>query len=212
MARERTRKSAQPARARHDYVGLDRVLHEKARLGILIALLNRKEGVPFLELRTLCELTDGNLVAKLLADQMNGKLPGIVGPGDRLWSYAFVDDVAAAHVSALERGGAGERYILAGANATLSELFAIASKRAGRTLEPRRLPFGLARLVGRALWLWADVTGKMPDLTHEAVDLLEKHWAYRSDKAVRELGYRVRPLEEGIRATVEWLIEEGHAQ
>ena len=158
------------------------------------------------------ELTDGNLVAKLLADQMNGKLPGIVGPGDRLWSYAFVDDVAAAHVSALERGGAGERYILAGANATLSELFAIASKRAGRTLEPRRLPFGLARLVGRALWLWADVTGKMPDLTHEAVDLFEKHWAYRSDKAVRELGYRVRPLEEGIRATVEWLIEEGHAQ
>lgn len=65
MARERTRKSAQPARARHDYVGLDRVLHEKARLGILIALLNRKEGVPFLELRTLCELTDGNLARHL---------------------------------------------------------------------------------------------------------------------------------------------------
>ncbi len=56
------------------------------------------------------------------------------------------------------------------------------------------------------------MTGKMPDLTHEAVDLFEKQWAYRSDKAVRELGYRVRPLEEGIRATVEWLIEEGHAQ
>ena len=158
------------------------------------------------------ELTDGNLVAKLLADQMNGTLPGIVGPGDRLWSYAFVDDVAEAHVAALEQAKMGERYVLGGANATLNEVFAIASKRAGRNLSPRRLPFGLARLVGRAMWIWADITGKMPDLTHQAVGIFEKNWAYRSDKAARELGYRVRPLEEGIRATVDWLIEEGHAQ
>ncbi len=157
------------------------------------------------------ELTDGNLVAKLLADQMNGRLPGIVGPGDRLWSYAFVDDVADAHVAALEQGRRGERYLLAGANATLNEVFAIASKRAGRNLSPRRLPFGVARAIGRAMWIWADITGKMPDLTHQAVGIFEKNWAYRSDKAVRELGYRVRPLEQGIRETIDWLIEEGHA-
>jgi farnesol dehydrogenase len=158
------------------------------------------------------ELTDGNLVAKLLADQMNGRLPGIVGPGDRLWSYAFVDDVAEAHVAALEKAKRGERYLLAGANATLNEVFAIASKRAGRNLSPRRLPFGVARLVGRAMWIWADITGKMPDLTHQAVGIFEKNWAYRSDKAGRDLGYRVRPLDEGIRTTVDWLLEEGHAQ
>jgi farnesol dehydrogenase len=158
------------------------------------------------------ELTDGNLVAKLLADEMNGKLPGIVGPGDRLWSYAFVDDVAEAHVAALERGAKGERYLLAGPNATLNEVFEIASKRAGRNLSPRRLPFGLARMVGRAMWIWADVTGKMPELTHQAVGIFEKNWAYRSDKAVRDLGYRVLPLEDGIRTTVDWLIEEGHAR
>lgn len=157
------------------------------------------------------ELTDGNLVAKLLADQMNGRLPGIVGPGDRLWSYSFVDDVAAAHLKALAPGARGERYLLAGVNATLNEVFAIASKRAGRDLSPRRLPFGLARIVGRAMWIWADITGKMPDLTHQAVGIFEKNWAYRSDKAVRDLGYRVRPLEEGIGATVDWLIAEGHA-
>jgi farnesol dehydrogenase len=158
------------------------------------------------------ELTDGNLVARLLADQMNGKLPGIVGPGDRLWSYSFVDDVAAAHIAALEKAGKGERYLLAGVNATLNEVFAIASKRAGRDLSPRRLPFGVARLVGRAMWIWADITGKMPDLTHQAVGIFEKNWAYRSDKAVRDLGYRVRPLEEGIGLTIDWLIEEGHAR
>ena len=157
------------------------------------------------------ELTDGNIVAKMIADRMNGRLPGIVGPGDRYWSYAFVDDVAHGHVEALERGRKGERYLLAGDNATLTELFAAASRRAGRDLSPRKLPYGLSRLVGRAMWLWADMTGKMPDLTHQAVGIFEHHWAYRSDKAIKDLAYRVRPLGEGIGATVDWLIAEGHA-
>ena len=157
------------------------------------------------------ELTDGNIIAKMLADQMNGRLPGIVGPGDRLWSYSFVEDVARAHVAALERGRRGERYLLAGDNATLTQVFAAASARAGRDLSPRKLPYGLSRLVGRAMWFWADLTGKMPDLTHQAVGIFEKNWAYRSDKAERELGYRVRPLAEGIGQTVDWLVAEGHA-
>src|SRR5690242_873089 len=46
---------------RYAYDGLDRVLHEKARLGILTALVARPEGVPFTELARLCTLTDGNL-------------------------------------------------------------------------------------------------------------------------------------------------------
>jgi len=157
------------------------------------------------------ELTDGNIIAKMLADQMNGRLPGIVGPGDRLWSYSFVEDVARAHVAALDRGHKGERYLLGGDNATLQQVFAAASARAGRDLSPRKLPYGLSRLVGRAMWFWADLTGKMPDLTHQAVGIFEKNWAYRSDKATRELGYRVRPLAEGIGLTVDWLVAEGHA-
>jgi farnesol dehydrogenase len=157
------------------------------------------------------ELTDGNIVAKMISDRMNNRLPGIVGPGDRLWSYAFVDDVAQGHVAALERGKRGERYLLGGENATLTEVFAAASKRAGRDLTPRKLPYGLSRAVGRAMWMWADMTGKPPDLTHQAVGVFENDWAYRSGKAIKELGYRVRPLEEGIGATVDWLIAEGHA-
>jgi DNA-binding MarR family transcriptional regulator len=43
------------------YAGLDRVMHEKARLSILTALLSRPGGVIFPELRDLCRLTDGNL-------------------------------------------------------------------------------------------------------------------------------------------------------
>lgn len=46
---------------RYAYDGLDRVLHEKARLGILTALVARPDGVAFTELARLCTLTDGNL-------------------------------------------------------------------------------------------------------------------------------------------------------
>jgi DNA-binding transcriptional ArsR family regulator len=46
---------------RYAYQGLDRVLHEKARLGIMTSLVTRPEGLLFTELKRLCSLTDGNL-------------------------------------------------------------------------------------------------------------------------------------------------------
>ena len=46
---------------RFAYDGLERVLHEKARLGIMTSLVTRAEGAVFNELKRLCALTDGNL-------------------------------------------------------------------------------------------------------------------------------------------------------
>jgi DNA-binding MarR family transcriptional regulator len=56
---------------RFAYDGLDRTLHEKARLGILTALVTRRDGVSFTDLARLCSLTDGNLSRHLdvLADE-----------------------------------------------------------------------------------------------------------------------------------------------
>jgi DNA-binding MarR family transcriptional regulator len=49
------------ADGRFAYDGLDRTLHEKARLGILTALVTHREGLSFSDLSRLCALTDGNL-------------------------------------------------------------------------------------------------------------------------------------------------------
>lgn len=46
---------------RYAYEGLERVMHEKARLGIMTSLAARPEGLRFSELKELCTLTDGNL-------------------------------------------------------------------------------------------------------------------------------------------------------
>ena len=51
----------EPDAGRYSYEGLDRVLHEKARLGILTALVARTVATAFTELARLCALTDGNL-------------------------------------------------------------------------------------------------------------------------------------------------------
>jgi DNA-binding transcriptional ArsR family regulator len=57
--RKKIDERGQPGRFAYD--GLDRVLHEKARLGIMTSLVTRPEGLLFGELKRLCALTDGNL-------------------------------------------------------------------------------------------------------------------------------------------------------
>jgi DNA-binding HxlR family transcriptional regulator len=56
-------KTSQPKaeRGRFAYEGLDRVIHEKARLGVLTSLVAHPKGLVFADLKRLCGLTDGNL-------------------------------------------------------------------------------------------------------------------------------------------------------
>ena len=54
------------------YDGLDRVMHEKARLGVLTSLVAHPKGLPFADLKQLCGLTDGNLSRHLQVLQEAG--------------------------------------------------------------------------------------------------------------------------------------------
>lgn len=60
------------AAGRYAYEGLDRVIHEKARLGILTSLATHPAGLRFNELKSLCALTDGNLNRHLQPLQESG--------------------------------------------------------------------------------------------------------------------------------------------
>lgn len=155
------------------------------------------------------DMTDGNLVVKMVVDHLKGRFPGIVGPGDRLWSYAHVDDVAEGHALALERGKPGERYFLAGENVSMNSFFATLQDVAGVAPPRRHIPYAAAWGAGYAMYFWAELTGLPPRLTHEVVGVFRQHWAYSSAKAERELGYRPRSLDTGLRQTVEWLRESG---
>ncbi len=141
-------------------------------------------------------MTEGNLVGRMVADHLAGRLPGVVG-ADCVWSYAWVEDVAAGHVAAMERGQPGARYQLGGENAPQMRLFEIVRELTGRRL-PRRLPAPLATFVGAVEELRASMTGRPPLLTAGTVEILTRDWPLDSGQAVQELGYRVTPLRDGI--------------
>ena len=61
-----------PREAPFSYEGLDRVIHEKARLGVLTSLIAHPDGLAFGDLKRLCGLTDGNLSRHLQVLQEAG--------------------------------------------------------------------------------------------------------------------------------------------
>src|SRR5205085_11053106 len=66
--------------------------------------------------------TEGNLVGRLMRDHLARRLPGVVGV-DRLWSFTFVDDVAAAHVAALTKADVAREYAVGGVNAPQGAMY-----------------------------------------------------------------------------------------
>jgi NAD+-dependent farnesol dehydrogenase len=149
--------------------------------------------------------TEGNLVGRLIADHLNRRLPGLIG-SENFWSYAYIDDVAAGHCAALERGVPGARYLLGGENATQTRIFDIVHRLTGRP-RPRRIPFALATALGAAEELRVTMLGGTPLVTRGAVDIFRHDWSLDSSAAVREIGYSMTPLEDGVRRTVASIAE-----
>ena len=154
-------------------------------------------------------LTAGNHVVQLLLQHARGKLPGMLGKGDLRQCFAYVDDVAAGVVQALERGKNGEGYILGGENRTGIDLFDAFEAATGVAPPQRRIPFWAAGLIGKAQRWRAELLNIEPELTDEVVGIYRHEWAYRSDKAVAELDYHVTPFTEAVARTVAWLRESG---
>ena len=139
---------------------------------------------------------DSNLVGRLVREQLTASSPGIVG-GHHLWSFAWLDDVADAHVSALERGGAGE-FMLGGENLPQRRLYEIVRDETGARI-PREVPAWAVRLAASAMVWRARLTGHPPAVTPSTVTIFEHDWPLDSTAAEAELNYRLTPLVEGMR-------------
>ena len=144
--------------------------------------------------------TEGNLVGRLIADHLKRRLPGLVGP-ENPWSYAYIGDVAAGHCAALERGRIGGRSAFGGENAPQRRVFEIVQQITGRR-PPPRIPFPVADLMGAAEELRVTLFGGTPLLTRGAVEIFRHDWSLDSSEAIRDLGYAMTPLQEGVRRTL----------
>lgn len=151
------------------------------------------------------ELTEGNIVVRHLLDLAHGRLPALLGRPERRWNYVFVDDVAGGVVAALERAAPGSRYVLGGENVTSAEFYRLAAELGALKVPALRMPDALGKAAGAAMKAWARLTGGVPKLTPDLVEIYRHDWAYDSSRAHAELDYRPRPLAAGLAETFAWL-------
>ena len=146
-------------------------------------------------------MSEGNLLGRMVADHLAGRLPGLLG-ADRLWSFAWVDEVAAAHVAALEHPSPKFGYQVGGPNLPQVSPFEVLRQLKGTRL-PRRLPLWLGP---PAAWLdetRTRLTGRPPQLTRKTLEIFRHDWTLDSVEAERDLSYRQKDLAEGIREMLE---------
>ncbi len=143
---------------------------------------------------------------QLVLDAACGRMPAYVDTG---LNIAHVDDVAAGHLLAFERGAAGERYILGGENMTLREILGQIAELTGREPPRIRLPYAAVLPVAYVAEAWAKVTGRTGRVTLEGVRMSRKRMFFSSARAVAELGYRWRPPREAFADALRWYRERG---
>ena len=127
---------------------------------------------------------------QLVLDAASGRMPAYVDTG---LNIVHVDDVAAGHLLAFERGRAGERYILGGEDMTLQAILAQIAQLVGRNPPRIRLPYAAVLPVAYLAEALAKVTGRSGRITLEGVRMSRKRMFFSSAKAADELGYRWRP-------------------
>jgi dihydroflavonol-4-reductase len=158
-----------------------------------------------------------------------------VGPGDvkptptgqmivdflrgRMWAYldtglnlVDVEDVAAGHLLAAERGRVGERYILGNENLSLREIFERLGRLSG--IRPPRWKVTPGRILPLARvseWVADHVTGRPPLVAVDAVRMARKRMFFDSAKAVRELAMPQGPVDGALKRAVAWFREQGYA-
>lgn len=138
---------------------------------------------------------------RIIVEAASGRIPAFVDSGLNL---VHVDDVAAGHLAAFDRGVIGERYVLGGQNVSLKRMLAVIAKhvrrRAPRIALPRAPLYPLAVLSEGM----AQITKREPMLTLDSLRMARHSMFFSSAKAERDLGYCARPFEVAIADAIAW--------
>jgi dihydroflavonol-4-reductase len=145
---------------------------------------------------------------RIVVDFLKRKFPAYVETGLNL---VDVRECARGHVTALEKGKSGERYILGGENLTLKQILDKLAKITGLPSPILKLPYIFAYAAGIADEI---VTGRLrgrePRATIDTVRMGAKKMFASSDKAERDLGWKIVPVESALRRAVEWFRVNGY--
>jgi dihydroflavonol-4-reductase len=146
---------------------------------------------------------------RIIVEAATGKIPAFVDTGLNL---VHVDDVARGHVLAFERGRVGERYILGGQDVSLRTMLGDIARLVGRKAPTIALPRGPLFPLAWAAEAVAQVTGREPFLTADALRMAGHHMYFTSRKAEAELGYTARPYAIALADALAWFGAAGMLQ
>jgi dihydroflavonol-4-reductase len=123
-------------------------------------------------------------------------------------TWAHVDDIIEGHMLALEKGEAGEAYIFAGPALTYQQAMQVWESITGVHAPRIWLPGWVAAMLAALSGLLERI-GIRPPFSSEALrEFADVTYFARSDKAMRELGWQARPVEDLFKETLEWFMAQ----
>jgi dihydroflavonol-4-reductase len=143
---------------------------------------------------------------RLIVEAASGKMPAFVDTG---LNIVHVDDVAAGHLLAEERGAVGERYILGGEDLSLGEILRRIALLTGRKPPTVSIPIPAIWPIAIGAEMWAQMSGKEPFVTRDGLRMARKKMFFSSAKAECDLGYRARPAQEALADAVAYFKQAG---
>jgi dihydroflavonol-4-reductase len=147
---------------------------------------------------------------QVIVDFLNRRMPAWVDTG---LNVVDVEDVAKGHVLALERGRAGERYLLGNRNLTFREILSLLEGLSGLKAPAMRIPLWIA--LGTAYVdevVRGRILGRTPGVCTAAVKTAKKIRHFDCSKAVRELGLPQSPIEKACKKAIHWFLENGYVK
>jgi dihydroflavonol-4-reductase len=143
---------------------------------------------------------------RLIVDVVRRRVPGWT-PGYN--NFVDVRDIARGMIAAWHNGRRGERYILAGHDMTYRDVMRAIAAAAGTRPPQLRVPQPVAWLFGK----WGDLverSGREPVVNSTQIRYAyTDKFRFKSDKAARELGYQISPLEPALRDAIAWFRAHG---
>jgi dihydroflavonol-4-reductase len=169
-----------------------------------------RQGLPAVIVNPSTPVGPGDIkptpTGRMIVEAASGRMPAFVDTG---LNIVHVDDVAAGHLLAEERGRVGERYILGGENMTLAEILARIARLVGRKPPRVALPIPALMPIAIAAEGISRFTGKEPFVTADGLRLARKKMFFSSEKAVDELGYAPRSADLALTDAVAWFRRHG---
>ncbi len=150
-------------------------------------------------------LVESNSVTKMIELYMQGKWRTFPGDGSAVGNYSYVEDVAMGHILAMENGRSGENYILGGENVSYKKFFDLVTDIIHKKYYIFPVPKQIALTFSFIEQKRAEWFDHYPVITPAWVKVFLDDWACTSEKAEREIGYKITPLREVLQTTIAWL-------